>query len=380
MDWEVEGLDARRRWELDCVGHEDLLRGCACTTGLHGVAAIDGLAAVNTTAVAKIAAVVALIACVLTECAAQQTDFRKVTATDETYSAELPSAWQIGSANLKQTVARSADGQSVAWGTVAVIDEQHFGQYQQLLGPQFARSAAQVFPVVANPMPAEQVIVALTPQFNPAVQGIRNIGARTVSPRESFVVYEYELGGTAMKGEALVYMNPPQPGGYGIWSIIYWRAEAPTKIFSQSEAVFEHVFMSLHYDLKRILDMIQENAQLQREIVGGIAQGEANEYQQRSQMITQFGQNMQQMQMSLYNTFQTQNLKSGEGAIASLGGAHKFVDGNGTEFDFNLHQKSNLYNCVNGWGAAAVYYGSDAQNCMELGAAAGVDLRPIKAE
>jgi hypothetical protein len=50
------------------------------------------------------------------------------------------------------------------------------------------------------------------------------------------------------------------------------------------------------------------------------------------------------------------------------------------EFDFNLHQEANRYNCVNGWGAAAVYYGSDTQNCTELGAAAGVDLRAIKAE
>lgn len=338
------------------------------------------MAVVNTTTALKKAAVVALAACALTECAAQQLDFRTVTATDGTYAVELPSAWRIASANVKQTVARSAEGQSVAWGTIAVIDEQHFAQYRQLMGPQFAPYAAQVFPVVANPMQAEQAIVALEPRFNPAVRGIRNLGARTVSPAASFVVYEYELAGAAMKGEALVYVNPPQPGGYGIWSIIYWRAEAPAKTFSMSEAVFDHVFLTLHYDINRILEMIRENEKRQSQTTGNIVRDEADAYQRQAQTITQFGQKMQSMQMSLYNTFQTQSLKSGEGAIASLGGAQKFVDENGTQFGFNLHQKSNRYNCVNGWGAAAVYYGSDTQDCAELGAAKGVDLRSIKPE
>jgi hypothetical protein len=310
---------------------------------------------------------------------AQKAEYRAIEAADRTFTVQIPASWQVEHAEVKRASAQGPRGETVAWGSISVIDRADFFAYQRLLGPQFARYASGVFPVVADPMPPEQVIPEMFPRFNPAVRGIRMLGSRPVATTAAFVVYQYELARSfaPIRGEALVYTNPPKAGGFGIWSIVYWRAEAPAGVFAEMEPVFDSIFRSLHYDSDRIMQLIREVEQRQSQTAAGVIRGEAGEYQRRSQMIDEFGRNMQQMQTTLYDTFQTQSLKSGEGAVESLGGAQKFVDQSGNEFNFNLHQKSHRYNCVNGSGAAAIYYGSDTQNCVEQGAAAGIELTPI---
>jgi hypothetical protein len=53
------------------------------------------------------------------------------------------------------------------------------------------------------------------------------------------------------RGAALICVSPPQPGNLGIWTIAYWKVEAPAWLFERSMPTFETIFSSLHYDIKK---------------------------------------------------------------------------------------------------------------------------------
>jgi hypothetical protein len=64
-------------------------------------------------------------------------------------------------------------------------------------------------------------------------------------------------------------------------------------LFEPSLPTFETIFSSLHYDVNRILSMIAANQAEADRATRGMVNVEAQEYQRRSQMINEFGQNMQ---------------------------------------------------------------------------------------
>ncbi len=320
--------------------------------------------------------------------------FRSVDAQDGTFSVEIPVPWRVEAAQVDMFSARSTQGQSVAWGVISAIDDAHFRLMQSYLGP----FASEVFPVVSPPRPPAGVIEELLPRLNRAVQGLRVTGARPVAGESmgSFVAYQYTLvpslappgqrsriapsllalSQVPMKAEALILTNPPNADG--IWTIVYWGAEAPQSLFAPTRPVFERIFASLRYNQALILNMIAQQERARGNIIGGMIRDEAAHNARTSAMISQFGRNMQQIESQLNNAFQTEKRRSGEDWIAAFGGPQKFVDAQGREYNFDLEQHSYRYNCVSGWGAAARYYGSNTLDCTQLGAIYGtLDMKPI---
>jgi hypothetical protein len=271
----------------------------------------------------------------------QAVSYRTVVASDGTFSVQLPVSWQLRNAQVRNTMAQGPRGESVAWGVISAIDVPNFQAYQRLLG-QFAGYAAQVFPVVANPMPPEGVILYLYPRLYPGAQNIRILGDRPVGPTSSLVFYQYTPPASAgpMRGGALISAAPPQPGDFGIWTIAYWKAEAPASLFNRDMLMFGAILSSLHYNIDRILAMVAANQQATSRTIGNIIRDEAQEYQRRSQMITQNGQQMQAMQTQLGETFQTHDAIIGQNRIASLGGLAPFQDANGNPLYGPLGSKS----------------------------------------
>lgn len=263
----------------------------------------------------------------------QTSSSRTVQASDGTFVVQLPIDWQIRNLQVKSAMAQSPRGESVAWGVITAIDIQHFQAYQRLLG-QFAGYASQVFPVVADPMPPSEVVRELYPRFYPAAQNIQILGARPAGQSTALTFYQYLQSYSQLtRGAALICVSPPQPGNFGIWTIAYWKAEAPAWLFERSMPTFETIFSSLRYDINRILSMIAADQAVANQTTRGVVNSEAQAYQRRSQMINQFGQNMQAMQTQLYETFRTGSLERGEDEIATLAGKQWKVDANGIRYE-----------------------------------------------
>jgi hypothetical protein len=263
----------------------------------------------------------------------QSSSYRTVQASDGTFVVQLPVVWQPRNVQVKNAMAQSPRGESVAWGVITAIDIQHFQAYQRLLG-QFAGYASQVFPVVADPMPPREVVRELYPRFYPAAQNIQILGARPDGQSTALTFYQYSQAYSQLtRGAALICVSPPQPGNYGIWTIAYWKAEAPVRLFERSMPTFETIFSSLHYDINRILSMIAANQAAANQTTRGMVNAEAEEYQRRSQMINQFGQNMQAMQTQLYETFRAGSLERDEDEIATLAGKQWKIDANEIRYE-----------------------------------------------
>jgi hypothetical protein len=284
-------------------------------------------------------------------------------ASDGTFSVQMPAGWQVRNAQLRSTFAQSAKEESVAWGTVNVIDVPHFRAYQRILG-QFAGYASQVFPVVANPIPPAEIVRQLYPRFNRAVQDLRVLGEQRTGPFSSLIFYRYTLRAptsAAMRGAAVIFTTRPQADNFGIWTIAYWKAEAPEYLFDQDMPLFEKVFLSLHYDTNRILDLVTQNESNQNGIVSTMIKQERDGFQRRSQMISQFGQFMQDSQVALGNAFSQGNLERNENEIATLAERENKVDADG-----NRDQVGIGADCVND---LTRHYGySEGQGCAALGA------------
>lgn len=263
----------------------------------------------------------------------QSSSYSTVRASDGTFVVQLPVNWQIRNVQVKNTVAQSPRGESVAWGVITAIDIQHFQAYQHLLG-QFAGYASQVFPVVADPMPPSEVVRELYPRFYPAAQNIQILGARPAGQSTALTFYQYSQAYSQLtRGAALICVSTAQPGNFGIWTIAYWKAEAPVRFFEGSMHTFETIFSSLRYDINRIVSMIAANQAAANQTTRGMVNTEAQEYQRRSQMINQFGQNMQAMQTQLYETFRTGSLERDEDEIATLAGKQWKIDANGIRYE-----------------------------------------------
>jgi hypothetical protein len=283
-------------------------------------------------------------------------------ASDGTFSVEMPAGWQLRSAQLRGTFAQSTRRESVAWGTVNAIDIPHFRAYQRILG-QFAGYASQVFPVVANPIPPAEVVRQLYPRFNRAVQDLRVLGEQRTGPSSSLVIYRYTLRAPAsavMRGAAVIFTTQSRPDNFGIWTIAYWKAEAPEYLFHQDMPLFEKVFSSLRYDTNRILALVAQNESNQNGTVNTMINQERDGFQRRSQMISQFGQFMQNSQVALGNAFSQGNLERNENEIATLAEQEIKVDAQG-----NKDQVGIGADCVNN---LTQHYGySNGQGCAALG-------------
>jgi hypothetical protein len=263
----------------------------------------------------------------------QSSSYRTVQASDGTFVVQLPIDWQIRNLQVKSSMAQSPRGESVAWGVISAIDIQHFQAYQRLLG-QFAGYASQVFPVVADPMPPSKVVRELYPRFYPGAQNIQILGAPPAGQSTALTFYQYSQAYSQLtRGAALICVSPPQPGNFGIWTIAYWKAEAPVWLFERSMPTFETIFSSLRYDINRIFSMIAANQAAATQTTRGTINAEAEEYRRQSQMINQFGQNMQTMQTQLYETFRTGSLERDEDEIATLAGKQWKIDANGIRYE-----------------------------------------------
>jgi hypothetical protein len=271
----------------------------------------------------------------------QPVSYGTLTASDGSFAVRLPANWQVRSASVTNTMAQSARGESVAWGVVSVIDVPHFQMYQRSLG-QFGRYANQVFPVVANPMPPEGIILYLYPRFYADARNIRILGERPEGPSSALIFYEYAppASRTPIRGGALIITTPPQPGNLGMWTIAYWKAEAPSSLFNQDLPMFSNILSSLNYNADRILAMVGQNQASMHKTIGSMIDGEQHEYQRSSQMIAANGQQMLAMQTQLGQTFQHQDLINGQNGIATLGGYAPFQDANGAPLMGPLDSRS----------------------------------------
>jgi hypothetical protein len=283
-------------------------------------------------------------------------------ASDGTFSVQMPAGWQVRSAQLRSTFAQSARQESVAWGTINAIDVPHFRVYQRILG-QFAPYASQVFPVVANPIPPAEVVRLLYPRFNRAVQNLQVLREQRTGPSSSLVFYRYTLrtpGAAAMRGAAVIFTTQARSDNFGIWTIAYWKAETPEYLFGQDMSLFERVFSSLHYDTNRILALVAQNEANQNRTVNTMINQESDGFQRRSQMISQFGQFMQDSQVALGNAFSQGNLERNENEIATLAEQENKVDADG-----NRDQVGIGADCVNDFSHQYGY--SNGQGCAALG-------------
>jgi hypothetical protein len=237
------------------------------------------------------------------------------------------------------------------------------------------------------------------PRLNPAVRSIQILGEKPVTvpymAGASFILYRYTLvpgagiaaqippplqayRRIAMEGSLLIETTAPNPDGMWTWE--FWGAYAPEVRFSRDLPIFDQVFRTLHYDVRRIVQLITEQQRRRGAIVGGMIQNQQTSWAQANATITQFGSNVMAMQQQTFQTLNRGNLKAGEGAIEALGGPTQFRDaeGNPYSFQFDRNQQSDRYQCVNGYGGTAHYYGSNTQNCTELGAEYGLELRPLR--
>ena len=283
-------------------------------------------------------------------------------ASDGTFSVQMPTGWQVRTAQMRNTFAQSTRQESVAWGTINAIDIQHFRAYQRILG-QFAPYASQVFPVVANPIAPAEVVRQLYPRFNRAMQDLRVLREQRTGQSSSLVFYRYNLrtpGAGAMRGAAVIFTTQPRSDNFGIWTIAYWKAEAPEYLFDQDLPLFEKVFSSLHYDTNRILALVAQNEADQNRTVNTMINQEHDGFQRRSQMISQFGQFMQNSQVALGNAFSQGNLERNENEIATLAEQENKVDADGNKYQVGIGA-----DCVND---LTQHYGySNGQGCTALG-------------
>ena len=283
----------------------------------------------------------------------------------------------------------------MACGFLTFIDRLHYQQYQGLVGPYVAQ---QVYPLMSDPVPPRVLLLSLLPRLNPAVQSIQILGEKPVAipytAGASFILYRYTLIPSAgapasippplraypriaMEGSVLIQTTAPNSDGMWTWE--FWGAAAPQPLFSRNLPVFDQVFRTLHYDVRRILQMVAEQARQRGAIVGGMIQGQQSSWQQANAAITQFGSNMMALQQQTFQTLNRGNLKAGEGAIEALGGPTQFRDAEGNSYSFQLDRNQQLdrYQCVNGYGGTAQPYSSNTENCTELGARLGIELRPL---
>jgi len=288
----------------------------------------------------------------------QSSSYRTVQASDVSFVVQLPVDWQIRDLQVKNAMALSPRRQTVAWGVVSAIDIQHFQVYRRLLG-QFAGYASQVFPIVVNPLPPSEVVRELYPRFYPAARNIQILGTELVGHSTALTFYQYSGYSQLTRGAALIWVSAPQPGNFGIWTIAYWKAEAPVWLFERSMPTFETIFSSLHYDINRILSMIAADQAAANQTTRGMVNAEAQEYQRQSQMINLFGQNMQAMQNQLYETFQTGSLERNEDEIATLAGKQWKIDSNGTRYE--VRPGDDCVNAVSQQSAS-----SDNRGCAAL--------------
>jgi hypothetical protein len=285
-----------------------------------------------------------------------------LSASDGTFSVEMPTGWQVRTAQVRSTFAQSARGESLAWGAINAIDVPHFQMYQQMLG-QFAGYARQVFPVVANPMPPAEIVLQLYPRFFREAQDLRVLLEQRSGPFSSLIFYRYMIQYPAprlMRGAARIEIVLPPSDNFGIWTIAYWKAEAPESLFDQDMPLFEKVFSSLHYDANRILRLAAADRSTRNRTIGNIIHQQGNEFARSSQAINQFGQFMQSSQISLGNAFSQANLEQGEQKIASLAEQEIKVDADG-----NRHQVGFDADCVNDLSHKYGY--SKNQGCAALG-------------
>ena len=293
---------------------------------------------------------------------AEEVSLTPLYASDGTFSVEMPNGWQVRTAQVRGTFAQSARGESLAWGAINAMDVPHFQMYQQMLGP-FAGYARQVFPIVANPMPPAEVVRQLYPRFFREAEDLRVLLDQRSGPFRSVVFYRYMIHSPAprwMRGAALIEIVLPQSDNFGIWTIAYWKAEAPESRFDQDMPLFEKVFSSLHYDTNRILDVAAADRSTRNRTIGNMINQQGNEFARSSQAIYQFGQIMQSSQIALGNAFSQANLEQGEQKIASLAEQEIKVDEDG-----NRHQVGFDADCVNNLSHQYGY--SNTQGCAALG-------------